>query len=54
MSDAEKLDVVVEMIADIYAVMQEIASKVGMEVVPSPRVAAVLLQNDGDEREGAQ
>lgn len=46
MSDSEKLDLVLEMLADIYAVTQKIAGKVGMEILPSPKVKSLLLQGD--------
>ena len=45
MSDSEKLDLILEMLADIYAVTQKIASKVGMEILPSAKVK-LLLQGD--------
>lgn len=46
MSDSEKLDLVLEMLADIYAVTQKIAGKVGMEVIPSTKVKSLLSQDD--------
>ena len=44
MSDSEKLDLIIEMLVDIYAVTQAIASKVGMELIPNPRVKKVISE----------